>query len=103
MKNAYDTLSEAIEALKEEGFTEDYNLHDKGVHNQRKNSHIPAGDLNVLKVYRFEGNTNPDDNTVLYAIETAKGEKGLLLDAYGVYAGNVSKEMLDKHTRNPPQ
>lgn len=47
-------------------------------------------------MYRFEGNTNPDDNAILYAIETARGEKGLLLDAYGVYAGEISREMLDK-------
>ncbi|RNL95056.1 phosphoribosylpyrophosphate synthetase [Sinomicrobium pectinilyticum] len=96
MKNAYDTLSQAIAELKEEGFTQDYNLRDKGVHNTQKSSHIPAEDLNVLKIYRFEGKSNPDDNAVLYAIETAKGERGLLLDAYGVYSGNISKEMMDK-------
>ncbi|UGU16955.1 phosphoribosylpyrophosphate synthetase [Sinomicrobium kalidii] len=96
MKNAYETLSEAIEELKKEGFTQDYNLQDKGVKNKEKNSHIPAEDLNVLQMYRFEGNTNPDDNSVLYAIETAKGERGLLLDAYGVYSGNISREMMDK-------
>ncbi|MBC9797383.1 phosphoribosylpyrophosphate synthetase [Sinomicrobium weinanense] len=96
MKNAYDTLSEAIDELKKEGFTQDYNLQDKGVKNRQKDSHIPAEDLNVLMMYRFEGSTNPDDNSVLYAIETAKGEKGLLLDAYGVYSGNISREMMDK-------
>ncbi|WP_338039324.1 hypothetical protein [Maribacter litopenaei] len=37
-----------------------------------------------------------DDSTILYVIETSKGEKGLLVDAYGVYAGNVSREMIEK-------
>lgn len=96
MKNAYETLSEAIDELKKEGFTQDYNLQDRGVKNRQKDSHIPAEDLNVLMMYRFEGSTNPDDNSVLYAIETAKGERGLLLDAYGVYSGNISREMMDK-------
>lgn len=96
MKNAYETLSEAIDELKKEGFTQDYNLQDRGVKNRQKDSHIPAEDLNVLMMYRFEGSTNPDDNAVLYAIETAKGERGLLLDAYGVYSGNISREMMDK-------
>lgn len=96
MKVAYETLSEAINALKQEGFTYDYNLQDKGILNSQKKSHIPASDLTVVCVYRFEGNTNPDDNAMLYAIETARGEKGLLLDAYGVYAGEISREMLDK-------
>lgn len=31
MKVAYETLSEAINALKQEGFTYDYNLQDKGI------------------------------------------------------------------------
>jgi hypothetical protein len=50
----------------------------------------------VVKYYRFEGDSNPDDNTVLYVIETSRGEKGLLLDAYGAYSGNVSNEMIHK-------
>jgi hypothetical protein len=37
----------------------------------------------VIAYYRFEGASNPDDNVVLYVIETSRGEKGLLLDAYG--------------------
>lgn len=69
MKVAYETLSEAINALKQEGFTYDYNLQDKGILNSQKKSHIPASDLTVVCVYRFEGNTNPDDNAILYAIE----------------------------------
>jgi hypothetical protein len=50
----------------------------------------------VVRYYRFEGMTDPADNTVLYVIETSSGEKGLLVDAYGVYAGNVPKEMVEK-------
>ena len=96
MENSYTSLSEAINSLKDEGFTEDFNLCDAGVENKaRKNIH-KAVDLNVVKYYRFEGQTNPDDSTILYAIETSTGEKGLLVDAYGVYAGNVSREMIEK-------
>lgn len=36
MKVAYETLSEAINALKQEGFTYDYNLQDKGILNSQK-------------------------------------------------------------------
>ncbi len=96
MEKSYTSLSEAINSLKDEGFTEDFNLCDAGVENKaRKNIH-KAVDLNVVKYYRFEGQTNPDDSTILYAIETSTGEKGLLVDAYGVYAGNVSREMIEK-------
>ena len=96
MENSYTSLSEAINSLKDEGFTEDFNLCDAGVENKAKKNIHKAVDLNVVKYYRFEGQTNPDDSTILYAIETSTGEKGLLVDAYGVYAGNVSREMIEK-------
>jgi len=96
MEKSYTSLSEAINSLKDEGFTEDFNLCDSGVENKAKKNIHKAVDLNVVKYYRFEGQTNPDDSTILYAIETSTGEKGLLVDAYGVYAGNVSREMIEK-------
>lgn len=55
-----------------------------------------AEDFNVVKYYRFEGDSNPDDNSVLYVIETLGGDKGLLVDAYGAYSGNVPKEIMNK-------
>ena len=48
------------------------------------------------EVHRFEGMTNPDDSSVLYAIASTGGLKGLLVDAYGAYAESVSQEMIRK-------
>ncbi|MEL4308063.1 phosphoribosylpyrophosphate synthetase [Joostella sp. CR20] len=96
MKNAYESLSIAIEDLKRKGYTEDYNLCEVGVENRSKHSVCTAADLNVVDYYRFEGDSNPDDNSVLYVIETSFGDKGLLVDAYGAYSGNISREMIEK-------
>lgn len=41
--------------------------------------------VRVLHFYRFEGESNPDDNAILYAIETNEDEKGTIIDAYGMY------------------
>lgn len=41
--------------------------------------------IKVAHFYRFEGESNPDDNAILYAIETNEGEKGTIVDAYGIY------------------
>ncbi|MBT8303726.1 MAG: phosphoribosylpyrophosphate synthetase [Bacteroidia bacterium] len=96
MEANYDTLIEAITDLRSKGYTEDFNLCDAGVENKSKKKIHSTEILTVVKYYRFEGDTNPDDSSVLYVIETSCGEKGLLIDAYGVYAGNVSKELIDK-------
>ncbi|WP_405381218.1 phosphoribosylpyrophosphate synthetase [Maribacter sp. LLG6340-A2] len=96
MEKSYISLSVAIKALQEEGYTEDFNLCDAGIENKSKKQIHKATDLEVVKFYRFEGMTNPDDNTILYVIETSQGEKGLLVDAYGAYSGNVPKELIEK-------
>lgn len=96
MENSYSTLSHAIEGLQKEGYIEDFNLCDAGVENKKKKSIYAASELNVVKYYRFEGMSNPGDNSVLYVIEANNGEKGLLVDAYGAYSGNISKEIIDK-------
>jgi hypothetical protein len=43
-------------------------------------------EVKVVNFYRFEGESDPADNSILYAIETTSGEKGTLVDAYGPYS-----------------
>lgn len=96
MKNSYSSLSVAIQDLQKQGYTEDFNLCNAGVEHKRKKKIHKAAELEVVKFYRFEGSSNPDDNTILYVIETTSGDKGLLVDAYGMYAGNVPKDLIEK-------
>ena len=96
MKNGYDTLSLAIADLQEKGYTEDFNLIAEGIESKYLKKQWKAEGLNVKKYYRFEGMSSTDDNSILYVIETKDGLKGLLVDAYGVYDGQISQEMIDK-------
>jgi len=45
-----------------------------------------AEDLTIVEHYRFEGASDPDDVSVVYAIETADGIRGTIADAFDVYA-----------------
>lgn len=85
----YDTLSEALNDLTKRGYTLDFNLNSV----QKKFS---SKSLNVVEVYRFEGMSSTDDESVLYVIETKDGMKGTLVDAYGIYSDSVSFEMIQK-------
>ncbi|MDC7996251.1 phosphoribosylpyrophosphate synthetase [Altibacter sp. HG106] len=96
MENSYSSLSVAIEALQKEGYTIDFNLVEEGVESKSLKATWKAGQLEVVRFYRFEGMTNPGDNTILYVIKTDDGKKGLLVDAYGADTGPVSQEMIDK-------
>lgn len=100
MKTAYDTLSQAIEDLNKEGYTEDFNLLDRGIEVKAMKVNYDPENFNIVKTYRFEGMTNPGDSSILYVIETNNGIKGTLVDAYGAYADTMSKEMVEKLSTN---
>ena len=89
----YDTLTEAIKDLKKRGYTEDFNLQPHCLQCRSRALHVHPEDFTVEEFYRFEGMSNPDDNSVLFAISSADGYKGTLVDAYGVYADNLTAEM----------
>ena len=74
----------------------DFNLCNTGIEHKQMKCIYKATELDVVKFYRSEGMSNPDDNTILYVIETTTGEKGHLVDAYGMYVGNVSRELIKK-------
>ncbi len=40
-------------------------------------------DIQIVAEHRYEGISNPSDMSILYVIETNKGEKGTFLMAYG--------------------
>lgn len=92
----YDTLSEAINGLQHRGYTYDFNLKHDGLECASLQIHIHPEDFKVDEHYRFEGMSNPDDNSILYAISSKDGIKGLLVDAYGMYSENISEAMRTK-------
>lgn len=96
MKTTYETLSIAVNALQKKGYTENFELIENGIENKAKKQLFNADFVKVTEVHRFEGYTNPADSSVLYALETTSGVKGLLIDAYGAYAENVSNAMAKK-------
>ncbi len=42
--------------------------------------------------------SSTDDNSILYAISSKEGIKGLLVDAYGMYSESLNEEMIQKLT-----
>ena len=92
----YDTLSEAISDLQQRGYTHDFNLQAECLECASLKIEIEPEDFKVDETYRFEGMSSTDDNCILYAISSKNKIKGLLVDAYGVYAENISEAMRKK-------
>ena len=80
------TLTLCLNKLLLEGYTEDFKASDKGLISVQQEKTYTPEQIHVVNFYRFEGASDPADNSILYAIETADGVKGTLVDAYGPYA-----------------
>ncbi|WP_378185570.1 phosphoribosylpyrophosphate synthetase [Aquimarina sp. W85] len=91
-----DTLSQQMNSLKEEGYTTEFELNNNKIIDHKSSNSYTIDEFEVVQTFRFEGASNPADSSILYAIKTSQGDKGILLGAYGVDGEEVSKEMIDK-------
>jgi hypothetical protein len=82
-KNQMSTLTSCTNHLLKEGFTENFSAHKNGIEAPSKARNYSPAEVKIVSFYRFEGDSDPGDNAILYAIETHDGTKGLLIDAYG--------------------
>jgi hypothetical protein len=88
------TLASVLNKLTLDGYTEDFKVTEAGLAGVKSEKKFPPEEIHVLNFFRFEGASDPADNSIVYAIETSDGTKGTLTDAYGPYADpNVAKFM----------
>jgi hypothetical protein len=79
------SLVSCLNHMMHEGYTEDFKITPLGLESLHKEAMYLPDQVRVVNFFRFEGESNPDDNAILYLIETNDGTKGTLVDAYGVY------------------
>jgi hypothetical protein len=95
--HSYDTVTAALKDLKARGFTVDFNLAFDKIVCSNNDICLNPGEFEITEVYRFEGDTNPSDEDVVYAIESKDGKvKGSMSSAFGTYAETISNDMIQK-------
>jgi hypothetical protein len=80
------TLTEKINVALKQGYTENFKITSRGLTDEMESKHYPPAEIHIPNFHRFEGYSDPQDNAILYWIETTDGRKGILVDAYGAYA-----------------
>lgn len=93
---SYNTSSEAINDLKKRGYTKDFNLKPHCLECVSLDLQLNPENFTVDEFYRFEGMSNPDDSSIVFAISSNDGAKGVLIDAYGMYSDNLTEPMIRK-------
>ena len=90
----YATVTEAINELKQKGFTLDFNLEENCIVCHSEKFH--AEEFEIKEIYRYEGDTDPADEATVYGIQSKTGIKGILVTGYGISTDNFSTAILNK-------
>lgn len=92
------TLSQVMTKLAQKGVTKEFKMNEKGeMYLTDDTAAYQPDEMKILKIYRFEGMSNPDDNAVLYLAEGRDGALGMILDSYGSesnYPGEVFNDFI---------
>jgi hypothetical protein len=91
MKNIYHyaSVSNALDELNENGFTYDFNLHEDDI---EKN----PNSFEIMHIYRYEGNSNPDDESIVFGIKSKSGKKGVFVAGFAANSTSKAAEILIK-------
>lgn len=93
----FDTLVETLNDLSRRGYSGNLKLRSDYLEEPEKQLMLYPEQFKVVESYRFEGMSDPADNSVVYAIESNDGFfKGVLVNAYGVYTDTTSSELIRK-------
>ena len=95
MKNSerMETLLSVIQKLKARGNGNEFRMDEKGFICDFNNKYYKPGDLEIIKTYRFEGESDPADSSILYVIRDLKtGMIGFCTSVYGAQSDNPALE-----------
>ena len=82
-KDEMSSMVSVLSKLTKSGYTTQFKPGKKGLCSMTTNKNFKPGDIKIEHFYRFEGESDPADSSIVYAIETSSGEKGTLIDSYG--------------------
>ncbi|TYB76926.1 phosphoribosylpyrophosphate synthetase [Bizionia myxarmorum] len=101
---SYDTVTEAMSDLKKLGYTTDFSIltDQECLVCHQTSTELSADDFEIDDFYRFEGDSDPGDEMIVYAISSEKFKmKGIVVNAYGIYAENASSAIVKKLNTHP--
>ncbi|MFZ0489282.1 MAG: phosphoribosylpyrophosphate synthetase [Salegentibacter sp.] len=102
-RRTYDTVSEAINDLSRRGYTTNFSIlkdRDRLICGQTSIELTPE-EFEIDEIYRFEGNTDPGDEMIVFAIASNQHDlKGVLVNAFGMYSDSNTSKITKRLTQH---
>lgn len=102
-QHSYETVSEAVDDLIKQGYTTDFLIQEEqeNLFSKDKSLSLSPEEFEIDDIFRFEGMSDPADETIIYAISSvAHNVKGLVINSFGAdfgYRSSKLVEHLNKH------
>ncbi|HET8885806.1 MAG TPA: phosphoribosylpyrophosphate synthetase [Salinimicrobium sp.] len=96
-KENYDTVSEALTSLNKKGYTTDFRLNPQMqcLVCNHTSANLSPDEFEIDAIYRFEGNTDPGDEMIVYAISSSIHKlKGIVINGYGLYSDSTTNKIV---------
>ena len=84
------TSSTVLEKLRQKRQDNEFTMTTEGFTAGKGKFYQPE-ELKIIKTFRFEGDSNPDDSSIIYVIEASDGLIGYSMDAYGMYTNHEAE------------
>ena len=81
-----DSLVTILSSLEDEGYKTQFKATDQGLESLSTFKLYQPAEIKISHFFRFEGESDPEDSAIVYAIETSSGEMGTLVDSFGPYS-----------------
>ena len=95
--NSTSPIIECLNNLRKKGFTNEFQIKPEGLYALDSFHQLyTPDDVKILEHFRFEGDSNPEDMAVIYAIQTTDGVKGTLMDSFGTYGNTELAAFISK-------
>ncbi len=105
-KFSYDTLSQAVNDLLKRGYTTDFLVEAENdciicKIGEGEARELSPEEFKIDEVYRFEGMTDPGDESIVFAISSPVHDiKGIVINGYGAEFGYRSSKLVEHLNRH---
>ena len=90
----YATVLNAINELREKGYTEDFNLEENCL--TCISGNFNHDEFEISDIYFYEGESNPDDEATVYGIVSTSGVKGILVTGDETLSSPMENKVIEK-------
>lgn len=102
-RRVFETLSQAVDDLVKRGYTTDFLIPEDGECLLCTDNSLALSpeEFVIDEIYRFEGMTDPADESIVFAISSPKHQiKGMVINSFGADFGYRSSKLVEHLTKS---